>query len=182
MWVVKHFPLRMHPHAPAAAVAAECAGDQGKFWVMHHALFERMEEWSGVNDADAALAKIAANLGLESKRFTACLESRKTLERVLRDMYDGQAIGIKSMPTFILFHDGTGHLMTGARSSEQFAATLQQQLENAEIATEAGWPGGESVIVRRSNGVFRTPAVEMTFYCTVKFVAALRDSALASAS
>ena len=139
MWVVKHFPLRMHPHAPAAA-AAECAGDQGKFWVMHHALFERMEEWSGVNDADAALAKIAANLGLESKRFTACLESRKTLERVLRDMYDGQAIGIKSMPTFILFHDGTGHLMTGARSSEQFAATLQQQLENAKSPPKPGGP------------------------------------------
>jgi protein-disulfide isomerase len=132
MWVVKHFPLGMHSHAPAAAAAAECAGDQGKFWPMHHALFERMEQWAAANDTDAALVKIAANMGLESKRFTVCLQSRKTLERVLRDIYDGQAIGIRNMPTFILFRDGTGHILTGARSPEQFAATLHQQLQSAK--------------------------------------------------
>jgi protein-disulfide isomerase len=55
LWVAKHFPLRSHPHAPVAAAAAECAGAQGKFWAMHHLLFERVEQWSTGDDPDPAL-------------------------------------------------------------------------------------------------------------------------------
>jgi protein-disulfide isomerase len=137
MWVVKHFPLRMHAQAPAAAAAAECAGSQGKFWAMHHALFERMENWSEAKDPDAPLAKIGASIGVEPKRFATCLASRRGLEHVLRDLYDGQAIGVTSLPTFILLHDGAGHIMTGARSADQFAATLQQQLNDASAQASA---------------------------------------------
>jgi protein-disulfide isomerase len=137
MWVVKHFPLRMHAQAPAAAAAAECAGSQGKFWAMHHALFERMENWSEAKDPDAPLAKIGASIGVEPKRFATCLASRRGLEHVLRDLYDGQAIGVTSLPTFILLHDGAGHIMTGARSADQFAATLQQQLSDANAQASA---------------------------------------------
>jgi protein-disulfide isomerase len=132
MWVVKHFPLRIHPHAPAAAAAAECAGNQGKFWDMHHLLFERMEQWSGSDDPDTALVGLATELKLEPAQFGACLKGRKALERVLADLYDAQAIGIRSTPTFILFYGGTGHVLTGARSADQFATTLQQQVENAK--------------------------------------------------
>ncbi len=132
MWVAKHFPLRIHPHAPAAATAAECAGDQGKFWPMHHLLFEQMEKWSNGEDTDTALVRLASDLGLDRAQFTACLMSRKALERVLHDLYDGQAVGVRSSPTFILFYGGTGHAMVGGRSAEQFAATLQTQLENAK--------------------------------------------------
>jgi protein-disulfide isomerase len=132
LWVAKHFPLRIHPRAPVAAAAAECAGDQGKFWAMHHRLFEQMEQWSTGDDADTALVGIAANLELDRARFTACLTSRNALERVLRDLYDGQAIGVRSTPTFIVFYGGTGHVLAGARSAEEFAATLQQELERAK--------------------------------------------------
>jgi protein-disulfide isomerase len=138
LWVAKHFPLRMHPRAPAAAAAAECAGSQGKFWKMHDALFDRIDRWSEAKDVDAALAKIAVTVGVEPKRFAACLSNRRGLEHVLRDIYDGQAIGVKNLPTFILLHDGAGHVMTGARSADQFAATLQQQLNeaNAHASTD----------------------------------------------
>jgi protein-disulfide isomerase len=132
LWVVKHFPLRIHSHAPVAAAAAECAGDQGKFWAMHHLLFERMEQWSTGDDADAALARLASELKLDGVGFSACLKGRTALERVLRDLYDGQAIGIRSIPAFILLHGGTSYVLTGARSTEQFAATLEQQLEAAK--------------------------------------------------
>jgi protein-disulfide isomerase len=132
LWVVKHFPLRSHPHAPVAAAAAECAGDQGKFWAMHHLLFERIEQWSTGDDPDAALVRLAADLGLDGAKFTACLTSRKALERVLRDLYDGQGIGVRNIPTFILLHGETRSVLAGARSAEQFAATLQQRLDSAK--------------------------------------------------
>ncbi len=132
LWVAKHFPLRIHPRAPVAAAAAECAGDQSKFWAMHHRLFEQMEQWSTGDDPDTALVRLAADLELDRARFTACLTSRKALERVLSDLYDAQAIGVRNTPTFILFYGGTGRVLAGARSAEEFAATLQQQLESAK--------------------------------------------------
>ena len=139
LWVAKHFPLRSHPHAPVAGAAAECAGDQGKFWPMHHLLFERMDQWAKGDDPDTALVRLAADLGLDKTQFTACLASRKALERVLRDLYDGQGIGVRNIPAFILVHSGTGTMLVGARSADQFAATLQQQLETAKsAATPAG--------------------------------------------
>jgi protein-disulfide isomerase len=132
LWVAKHFPLRSHPHAPVAAAAAECAGAQGKFWAMHHLLFERVEQWSTGDDPDPALGRLAAELGLDKGQFTACLTSRKALESVLRDLYDGQGSGVRTIATFFLFHGGTGYLLAGARSAEDFAATLQTQLERAK--------------------------------------------------
>ena len=130
-WVAKHFPLRTHSHAAVAAAASECAGDQGKFWPMHDMLFERAEQWSSANDPDSALMRLASDLKLNQGEFNACLTSRKALERVLRDIYDGQAIGVSNLPVFILIYGGVGHVLTGARSTEEFAATLRQQLKEA---------------------------------------------------
>ncbi len=132
-WVVKQFPLGgIHNRAPAAASAAKCAGDQGKFWPMHHLLFERMEQWSNGEDPDTALTEIAASLGLDKARFAACLASRQALERVLRDLYDGQGIGVRTVPTFVLFRGETPFILVGARPTEQFASVLQRQLERAK--------------------------------------------------
>jgi protein-disulfide isomerase len=138
MWVVKHFPLRIHPHAPVAAAAAECAGDQGKFWAMHDLLFERMEQWSKNDDPETALVDLGAELKLEGAPFAACLRGRKALERVLADLYDAQAVGVRGTPTFILLSGGARHVLTGIRSAEQFASTLQQQLESAKSAVTGG--------------------------------------------
>ena len=132
LWVAKHFPLRSHPHAPVAAAAAECAGGQGKFWAMYHLLFEQMEQWSKSEDLDTALVQLAADLELDTVTFTACLTSRKALERVLHNLYDGQGVGVRNIPAFILVHGGTGTVLVGARSAEQFAAILQQGLESTK--------------------------------------------------
>ncbi len=99
---------------------------------MHHLLFAQMEKWSTSDDPDGALVRLATDLKLNKARFTVCVTSRKALERVLRDLYDGQAVGIRNSPTFLLFYGGTGHALVGARSAEQFAATLQEQLARAK--------------------------------------------------
>jgi protein-disulfide isomerase len=132
LWVVKHFPLQAHPLAPVAAAAAECAGDQGQFWAMHRLLFKWMEQWSNGDDPDTALAQLAADLELDQAQFTACLQSRKALERVLHDLYDGYGIGVRNVPAFVLFQDETPFVLVGTHPMEQFASVLQRQLKRTQ--------------------------------------------------
>ncbi len=47
-YVSRDYPLGFHPHAQKASESANCAGDQGKYWEMHDALFQNQEEWSGL--------------------------------------------------------------------------------------------------------------------------------------
>jgi protein-disulfide isomerase len=148
MWVVKHFPLRAHPHAPVAAAAAVCAGEQGKFWEMHHMLFEQVDRWSSGLEADATLLRLAANIGMDQPRFAACLSSRQALEQVLRGLYDGQGMGVRNSPTFVLLQGGTGTSLVGARSAEQFESILTQQLDKARRAAKAAATGSGSPVIR----------------------------------
>jgi protein-disulfide isomerase len=131
-WVVKHFPLGIHPRAPAAAAAAQCAGDQDKFWPMHRLLFERQEQWSTGGDPDVALTAIAADLGLETGRFNACLKGRQALEPAVRDLYDGQGIGVRSVPSFVVFQGGAPFVLVGTRAAGQFAPLLQRLVDIAK--------------------------------------------------
>jgi protein-disulfide isomerase len=148
MWVAKHFPLRIHPRAPVAAAAAVCAGDQGKFWEMHHALFERVEQWSTGSDPDAALLQLAADIKLDGGPFATCLASRRPLEHVLRGLYDGQSVGVRNSPTFILVQGDTATALVGARSAEQFESLLKQRLDRATPATKAEATGSGSPVTR----------------------------------
>ena len=50
-YVFRNFPLSFHNWAQKAAGAAECAGEQGKFWAMHEAVFNGQDEWTGSEDA-----------------------------------------------------------------------------------------------------------------------------------
>jgi len=140
LWVFKHFPLAMHPHAPVAAAAANCAGDQGQFWSMHHSLFERMEQWGTSDDPDAALTAIAGELGLDRSRFTACLTGRRALERVLRDVQEGRNVGVRNVPSFVVLRDEGPLALTGARPTEQFVTALQRFLERKSPRTTATKP------------------------------------------
>lgn len=129
LWIVKHFPLRMHRQAPIAAAAAECAGQQGRFWSMHDALFDGVEQWSGSDNIDHEFADVAANLGLDKAKFSACLAGRYALEQVLRDLYDGQSIGVRNVPAFALLQGESGTMVVGARNAEQFATVIRERLE-----------------------------------------------------
>jgi protein-disulfide isomerase len=145
MWVAKHFPLRIHPRAPVAAAAAVCAADQDKFWEMHHVLFERVEQWSSGSDPDAALLQLATDVKLDKAQFATCLASRRALEPVLRGLHDGQSIGVRNSPTFILLQGGTATALVGARSAEQFESLLKQQLDKAQSAAKAEATGGAPI-------------------------------------
>jgi protein-disulfide isomerase len=100
----RHFPLtRIHPHALAAAAAAEAAALQGRFWDVHELLFHRQK---ALGDGD--LRRYAARLDLDVAAFDRDRVSRTILERVQRDVDSGLASGqVLGTPT--LFIDGVVH-------------------------------------------------------------------------
>jgi protein-disulfide isomerase len=92
------FPLEgVHPHALAAAVAAECAASQGKFWEMHDLLFEKQEHLEL-----RRLFDYARTLGLDMERFTAEMGDQIYLQRVRANQKSGDASGVRGTPTFFV--------------------------------------------------------------------------------
>jgi protein-disulfide isomerase len=126
-WVFKNFPLSIHPQAQAAAVAAECAADQGKFWAMHDVLFKDAAPWS-ISDPNPAFSALAKQLGLNVDQFTKCLGEagdKSAQQRVQSDMQDGQPF-VQGTPTFIVLFNGEGRIIPGALPVDRFTTALQQ--------------------------------------------------------
>jgi len=97
-----HFPLiQIHPNAMAAAIAAESAGEQGKFWEMHDMLYQHQQEWSPSPNAETNFVQYALQIGLDSNRFMQSMKSPATRDRVLADVTKGSAV-VQGTPTFIL--------------------------------------------------------------------------------
>src|SRR5690349_22379118 len=83
----RHFPLTdIHPHALAAAAAAEAAAAQGRFWEMHERLFHRQHAL-----ADDDLRRYATELGLDVARFDRERGGEPVIERIRRDVQSGLA-------------------------------------------------------------------------------------------
>jgi protein-disulfide isomerase len=90
-FVFRHFPLsNAHPHAQAAAEAAEAAGAQGKFWEMHDTIFENQ----GALETE--------DLGLDVDRFASELDREVYGERVRSDFKSGVRSGVNGTPTFFI--------------------------------------------------------------------------------
>jgi protein-disulfide isomerase len=112
-FVFRHFPLEeIHPHARAAAMAAESAGAQTDFWKMHEYLFENQKQ---LEDAD--LQKYALELGLDVDRFERDRGSTEIARRIDRDLDSGERSGVEGTPTFYvngIRHEG-GYDVEGLR-------------------------------------------------------------------
>jgi protein-disulfide isomerase len=120
--VFRHFPLHsIHPQAQKAAEAAECAGEQGKFWEMHDLLFEQQEQWSGQQGAPETFKTMAGELELDQAQFDACLDSDSYADKVTADLQEGQLAGVSGTPAFRI----NGIAVSGA---QPFAA-FEQHLE-----------------------------------------------------
>ena len=97
-FVFRHFPLEeVHPHALHAALAAEAAGGQGKFWPMHDLLFENQHHLK-LRD----LRGYAERLELDLGRFDADMEDEIYLQRVREHIEGGRRSGARSTPTFFV--------------------------------------------------------------------------------
>jgi protein-disulfide isomerase len=119
-WIFRHFPLSFHQGAEQTHAAAECAGEQGKFWEYHGRLFEKVGQYK----TDGALAELAKELGLNEKKFSQCLKDGKYQDKVKKEIEAGQKVGVSGTPTFFI----NGKFLSGARPYENFSEMVDAAL------------------------------------------------------
>jgi protein-disulfide isomerase len=100
--IFHHFPLINHKHAREAALAAEAAGMQGRFWEMHDLLYREQAVWSNSSDVHALFSAYAGMLRLDLSRFQKDMASDKASARVNADQKQGASIGVKNTPTLFV--------------------------------------------------------------------------------
>ncbi len=121
-FVFRNMPLaNVHPHAEAAAEAAEAVAAQGHFWAMHDELYENHADLS-----EAALVRYAIASGADENEFTEALRSGAPRQRVQRDLESALRSGANGTPTF--FINGVRH--DGSWQLEPFLATLRSLLDD----------------------------------------------------
>jgi protein-disulfide isomerase len=108
-YVFRDFPLEeLHSHARKAAEAAHCAGEQGKYWQMHDALFQNQ----GTLELPQ-LAEHARAVGLDSLLFNRCMSSGRNAARINQGLADGAAAGVQGTPGFVIGSTKTGDIVEG---------------------------------------------------------------------
>ena len=97
-FVFRHFPLRVvHPHAELAAEAAEAAGAQDKFWLMHNLLFEHRGHLKAGN-----LRHYAELIELDLQRYDYDVAQHVYLQRIQEHISSGVSSGVRTTPCFFL--------------------------------------------------------------------------------
>lgn len=119
-FVFRNFPLaEAHPHAQQAALAAEAAARQGKFWEMHDALYEHQDQLDS-----AQLAQHAQQVGLDVDQFKSDLQAKAGAEKVEADFESGVRSGVNGTPAFFV----NGQLYNGNWQDGELLRFLQSQL------------------------------------------------------
>lgn len=105
-----------------AAMAANCAMEQGKFWEYHYLLFERQKDWYS---NESLFYNYAEELGLNATQFKDCFDSEKYRSEIEKDAMDAQSYGVTGTPTFFI----NGEMVVGYRSYENFAKLIEEKLK-----------------------------------------------------
>jgi protein-disulfide isomerase len=116
--IFRDFPISAtHPDALGAALGANCANEQNKFWEYHDLLFN--------NQADLTIENLllfAQDLNLDFNQFSACLGDQKYLNEIQNDLLDGMKLGITGTPTFFV----NGYKVTGVVSYDTWVDILER--------------------------------------------------------
>ena len=100
--VFRNFPLSGHEHAREAALAAEAAGLQGKFWEMHDTLYREQETWTKAPNVRELFESYAGTIGLNVDQFKKDVDGDKARERVDSDRALADFLGVKATPTLFI--------------------------------------------------------------------------------
>jgi len=125
---VFHHMAFLGPESIRAAEAAECAGDQGRFWAYHDALYAAQNGENRGTFGTDHLKQFATSIALDQGAFNSCLDSDKYVTRVQQETLAGMQLGVNSTPT--LFVNGQRVALT----------TRQDPVETIRLAVRSARP------------------------------------------
>ncbi len=118
----------VHPQTATIPAMASCAAQQqGKFFEMRALIW-------GKDLGEESMKKLAAELGLDAKKFAADLGSEACKTDIANDQKALSAIGTRGTPAFYI----NGRFLSGARPVEQFKVLVDEELKKADLALKAG--------------------------------------------
>ncbi len=128
LYVFRDFPLGFHKQARDAAIAANCAGEQGAYWAMHHELFENQKKLGA-----ALYEELAARLGLDRDTFERCMQEAARSVEIDRDVEAAREAGVDGTPTFFIGRVEGNDLvdlrrLVGAQSIDAIAVEIDRLL------------------------------------------------------
>lgn len=116
----KHFPLEsIHPLAVPASLAAECAGEEGKFWEYHYKIFENQQSLSLLN-----LQRWAEDLGIDGAKFKNCFNNERYSSKIKEQFREGADNGVQGTPAFFI----NGREISGAQPFSVFEQLIESEL------------------------------------------------------
>jgi len=123
-WKYVPFVLGIFPNGDLAALAAECAGEQGvdQFWQMHDELYKEQQAWKATRTPDVFFSELARRVGLDVGRFEGCFDDRRGAERSRAANRFAAYVGVRSTPTFII----NGFPVQGALPIDAFRMILDE--------------------------------------------------------
>ena len=109
-WRSRDLPLPGHKYSRFSAHAAQCAGEQGKYWEMHDQLFSN-HSWAQTGRDPASLfRKFAQGTGVELGRYDECMQSGRYAGRIEASRLEGARLGAGGTPAFFV----NGRLVQGS--------------------------------------------------------------------
>ncbi len=127
-YVFKNYPLPIHANAESAALAGECAHEQGKFSDYADILFGKQGEWEKLKDPLQKFREYAKTLKLDAKLFGNCLDDKKYADRVKTNMDEGKSFNIGgTLGTFV-----NGTFLNAAVPASDVRSAIDAALEEGE--------------------------------------------------
>ena len=128
--VYKDLPLEFHSQSMNAAIAGECAKDQGKFWEMSKRLYNTQKQWGNLKDdkVKGFFKQQAKRLGLDMEKFDGCLENGEHKDSIEKSKKEAEAFGITGTPSVFI----NGQFVPGVIPTDKLKEMIQAEIDKAE--------------------------------------------------
>ncbi len=148
-FIFRSFPLtQIHKNAYEAAVSAEAAGMQGKFWAMQDQLFTNQQTWANSSEARKIFEGYAQKIGLDLAKFQSDVVGLPTKTRVDADLERGRKVGINGTPT--LYLNGV-KLLPEQTEVSALRLLIDAELQKGTSQTVSNAPTNQAVVINSSN-------------------------------
>jgi protein-disulfide isomerase len=128
------YPFALNHRSEIAVQVALCAGEQGKFWDVHHMIYKQQARWSKATQTLDSLLQYSDELGLDHEALAACVNSGKMKPLVKADQDYARSLQVRSTPTLFV----NNQRLVGAQPEAEIVRTIRQELARVRRTPQPG--------------------------------------------